>query len=387
MKHGILFINLCFLLAVPAFADTTVNSEFVITNRTIESSNFDSQAPGFVATDTTGSGLYKMSDNFAEARGDIMSEWGLNQQPGLVRTGSLFSIKMKGEKLGHEFTVKGKYAESSLTINSEGGYAKGGFTERKNSGCTSLEPVVSGDSITVTDKSTVAVFSIKSDSNMAVDCKATSDYVGYYWIPDHNLYLKSTGNSRVVYLDLESLQKDKKYRDAPPDIYTGSNTYTGESLVGHGGGVKVFSYTNKIKIIKNPYFENVSLPKSDNVFAVRTVGNDVRGDLVIPYVINGHFTPYNRITLSVSSLNDFKLKDNKSGYEIPYSLTTGIGRQKEHSLVTSGTSHSPVTITNLMNENYALQGQFNANFSIDKSAVNSGEYTDTLTAIFEISLE
>ncbi|EFT4510257.1 fimbrial protein [Salmonella enterica subsp. enterica serovar Stanley] len=386
MKHGILFINLCFLLAVPAFADTTVNSEFVITNRTIESSNFDSQAPGFVATDTTGSGLYKMSDNFEEANSrDIMSQWGLNQQPGIVRTGSLFSIKMKGEKLGHEFTVKGKYAESSLIINSEGGSAKGGYTERKNSGCTSLEPVVSGGSITVTDKSTVAVFSIKSDSNMAVDCKANSDYVVYKWT-DTYLYLSSTGNSRVVYLDLESLQKDKKYRDAPPDIYTGSNTYTGDLLRSHNGIVKTFEYINNIKIIKNPYFENVSLPKSDNVFAVRTVGNDVSGDLVIPYVINGHFTPYNRITLSVSSLNDFKLKD-KSGYEIPYSLTTGIGRQKEHSLVTSGTSHSPVTITNLMNENYALQGQFNANFSIDKSAVNQGEYTDTLTAIFEISLE
>ncbi|EBU1141555.1 fimbrial protein [Salmonella enterica] len=383
MKHGILFINLCFLLAVPAFADTTVNSEFVITNRTIESSNFDSQAPGFVATDTTGSGLYKMSDNFEEARGDIMRDWGLNQQPGIVRTGSLFSIKMKGEKLGHEFTVKGKYAESSLVISATDSYASNIFPENRNTGCDTVRPLDSSPDVWSGSK-TIS-YSITSNNNMDADCKANSGYI-VFDTRSGKAKLSSEGRLQVVYLDLESLQKNKKYRDAPPDVYNGSNTYDGNSLKGYGGGIKNFKYINNIKIIKNPYFENVTLPKSDNVFAVRKVGNDVRGDLVIPYVINGHFTPYNRITLSVSSLNNFKLKGD-SGYEIPYSLTTGIGRQKEHSLVTSGTSHSPVTITNLMNENYALQGQFNANFSIDKSAVNPGEYTDTLTAIFEISLE
>lgn len=383
MRHGILFVNLCFLLAAPAFADTIVTSEFVITNKIIESHTFNSEASGFSVTDTTGNGLYKMTDSYADANvADIRGQWGLNQQPGLKRTSSLFSIRMKGQKLGHEFTVKGKYANSKIVIHTlpREGVIKGSFPEAyTRKGCTSVVPeklLVNGV--------TAVEYNIKSDNNVNNDCVAETFYADFTWNP--GLVMKITdGGNREVYLDLGSLQKDKKYRDAPPDVYTGVGVYNGERVSDHYGSQHPIPYTNKIKIIKNPYFENVTLPQSDNIFTVKTVGNDVRGDLIIPYVINGHFTPYNKITLNVTSLNNFKLKSVDS-HEIPYSLTTGIGSQKEYSLVTSGTSNGSVTITNLTNENYALQGRFNAGFSIDKSAVAVGDYTDTLTAIFEIAL-
>ncbi|EPC4783755.1 fimbrial protein [Salmonella enterica] len=375
-------MGLCFFLAVPAFAGTVVNSEFVITNRKIESATFNSEAPGFNAVDTTGSGLYKMSDFYADAIvDDVMFRWGLNQQPGFKRANSLFSVTMKGEKLGHKFTVMGKYANSKINLQtSEGqGFVRGSFPQPyKNNGCILVVP-----SSLIINGTTSIDYEITSDSNVNNNCVADTFQADFAWNPQ--LIMRVTAGKREVYLDLDSLQRDVKYRNAPPDTYTGTEVYRGEAIVSHNGVVHVFPYTNNIKIIKNPYFENVSLPQGDNIFSVKTVGNDVRGDLVIPYVINGHFTPYNRITLNVTSLNDFKLKDQRS-HSIPYSLTTGIGSQKEYSLVTSGTSNGSVTITNLTNENYSLQGRFNAGFSIDKSAVAVGDYTDTLTAIFEIAL-
>ncbi|ECI0840257.1 fimbrial protein [Salmonella enterica subsp. diarizonae] len=374
-------MNLCLLLATPAFAvltpTTTVTSEFVITNRTIENAEFKSTASGFSSENSNGNGLYKMSDNFSDANVNNLLLTGGNHQIGLKRVGSLFEVEMKGEKLGHKFKVKGKYANSRFHVDSA---AKRAFGEvyKNDGGCTTVTP----SDVPYLDTKPVS-YEITSNNNVQADCKGTTYDVGYSATPP----LKSAGLSRDVYLDLSLLQKDKAYRDAPPDTYTGTNTYSGEAITNRWSGpsVKIY-YINKIKIIKNPYFENVTLPTGDNIFTVKTVGSNVRGELVIPYVINGHFTPYNRITLNVTSLNNFKLKSMDS-HEIPYSLTTGIGSQKEYSLVTSGTSHAPVTITNLTNENYALQGRFNANFSIAKSAVNVGDYTDTLTAIFEIALE
>lgn len=384
MKHGILCINLCFLLTAPAFA-ATVNSEFVITNRTIESSQFESDAAGFLVTDVNGNGLYKMKDDFNDATFNqiyhLAGSW-LNQQPGFKREGSQFVVAMKGEKLGYTFNVKGKYANSKVTIyavKGEGHIESAYGDLYKNTGCISVTP-----SDVAVPGSLGVDYEITSDSDVNKNCVADTFYMNYGW-DKSDLYIRTKGVLREVYLDAGALQKDPKYRNAPPDVYKGTAIYNKEAFVGHGGGILYLPYTNNIKITKNPYFENVTLPVIDNVFAVRTVGNDVRGDLVIPYVINGHFTPYDRIKLSLTSLNSFKLKDGSS-HDIPYSLTTGIGRQQEHSLVTSGTYNGEVTINNLMNENHALQGQFNANFSVAKTAVTPGNYTDTLTAIFEIAL-
>ncbi|EAN4467302.1 fimbrial protein, partial [Salmonella enterica] len=117
-----------------------------------------------------------------------------------------------------------------------------------------------------------------------------------------------------------------------------------------------------------------------------TIGNDINGNLVIPYVINGHFTPYNRIVLNVLSLNGFKLKDSISNKSIPYSLSTNIGGQKKYTLANLGVGAGAVTIGNLANESYALQGKFDADFTIDKSTAVVGDYNDELTAIFQIEL-
>ncbi|RIQ14541.1 fimbrial protein, partial [Salmonella enterica subsp. enterica serovar Newport str. CFSAN000835] len=206
-------------------------------------------------------------------------------------------------------------------------------------------------------------YNITSNSNVNMNCAASTIDVGWaYWLYPVNS-IRVEGISRDVYLDIGSLNKSKQYRDVPPDIYTGKSSYNGEVIKNRvGDGYRVYYYNN-IKIIKNPYFENVTLPAGDNIFDVKTIGNDINGNLVIPYVINGHFTPYNRVVLNVLSLNGFKLKDPISNNSIPYSLSTNIGGKKKYSLANSGVGTGTVTISNLANESYVLQGKFDADFT------------------------
>ncbi|EDI1752823.1 hypothetical protein GD488_25510, partial [Salmonella enterica] len=353
MKHGILCIKLCFLLATPAFAEMTVNSEFVITNRVIESADFQSEAPGFSAKDT-GSGLYMMSDNFSEVTGNadtILNRPNLNSV-GTLRNKSTFTVQMTGRKLRHVFYVKGKYANSVLTVapsstNNQGviNTFANGFPRSGKCG-ENTSPLYAPGSVPEVGGFHSQEYTISSDSNVESDCKIHTNALIWDISGGH---LGITGVRRDVYLDLGALQKDPQYRNAPPDIYTGTDRFNHDgvyAVIQRAEYAVGIPYNNKIKITKNPYFENVTLPTGDNIFTVKTVGDNVRGDLVIPYVINGHFTPYNTITLTVESLNGFKLKKSSGSTGIPYSLTTGIGSQKEYSLVTIGKEDNvPVAAT------------------------------------------
>ncbi|EAA5441610.1 fimbrial protein [Salmonella enterica subsp. diarizonae] len=370
MKSGLLCVILYFLLSGAVFAETKVTSEFVITNRKLESYKFSSTDPTATFTDA-GNGLFQMHDNFTDANINIML-YG-NQQMGFVRDNSLFKIRMTGQRLGHSFMVSGKYANSSFRINraNTGSY----FSEYKNSGCSVMSSDMDND-----------IFTINSSSNVGADCKGRTNDVGYPYPQDG--VLTASGISRDVYLDMGRLQNDKAYRDAPPDVYTGQGTFSGELIKNRvGNGLRIL-YTNQITITKNPYFEGVTLPAGDNVFDVRTTGSEIRGNLVIPYVINGYFTPYNKITLNVTSLNGFKLKDTSSPdkREIPYSLSTNTGSQRVYPVAINGVSQGTVIISNLPGESYALQGRFNADFLVDKSSAQTGDYSDMLTAVFQISL-
>lgn len=358
------------------FAATTVTSEFEITNRVIDSSSITSTDNTMTYTDV-GNGLYKIHDNFRDANIPDIRSYG-NQQLGLTRNNSLIKITMTGQKLGHKFTVSAKYANSEIRAFSN---VSGYFSTYKNNGCENVQPateVITG--VTFVD------YNITSNSNVNMDCAASTIDVGWaFWLYPVNS-IRVEGVSRDVYLDIGSLNKSKQYRDVPPDIYTGKSSYNGEVIKNRvGDGYRVYYYNN-IKIIKNPYFENVTLPAGDNIFDVKTIGNDINGNLVIPYVINGHFTPYNRIVLNVLSLNGFKLKDSISNKSIPYSLSTNIGGQKKYTLANLGVGAGAVTIGNLANESYALQGKFDADFTIDKSTAVVGDYNDELTAIFQIEL-
>ncbi|EAX5864870.1 fimbrial protein [Salmonella enterica] len=358
------------------FAATTVTSEFEITNRVIDSSSITSTDNTMTYTDV-GNGLYKIHDNFRDANIPDIRSYG-NQQFGLTRNNSLIKITMTGQKLGHKFTVSAKYANSEIRAFSN---VSGYFSTYKNNGCTNVQPATE-----VITGATFVDYNITSNSNVNMDCAASTIDVGWaFWLYPVNS-IRVEGVSRDVYLDIGSLNKSKQYRDVPPDIYTGKSSYNGEVIKNRvGDGYRVYYYNN-IKIIKNPYFENVTLPAGDNIFDVKTIGNDINGNLVIPYVINGHFTPYNRIVLNVLSLNGFKLKDSISNKSIPYSLSTNIGGQKKYTLANLGVGAGAVTIGNLANESYALQGKFDADFTIDKSTAVVGDYNDELTAIFQIEL-
>ncbi|HGG6756601.1 TPA: fimbrial protein [Salmonella enterica subsp. enterica serovar Java] len=375
-KKNLLIMSVLLKLS-NGYASTTVTSEFEVTNRVIEKAVITSTDSTMSYSDV-GNGLYKIHDNFLDANIPDIRNYG-NQQTGLERGNSLIKIIMTGQKLGHKFTVNAKYANSEVSISN---YINGWFSDvYHNTGCSAVEP-----NRVIPNGSGVITYKISSSDNVNNNCVAhTFDTNWAFWL--YNVpQIRVQGVSRDVYLDIGGLNKSKQYRDVPPDIYKGVNSYYGETIKSRvGDGYKIY-YNNNITIVKNPYFEGVALPAGDNIFDVRTTGNDIRGNLVIPYVINGYFTPYNRIILNVTSLNGFKLKDISARNSIPYSLSTRVGGQKRYSLATSGVSNGTVTIDNLSNESYALQGRFDSDFSIDKSTAQVGAYSDELTAIFQVEL-
>lgn len=364
IKYGIFIL----LLVSSASQAVTVTSMFEITNRTIEKETITS-------TDTTmnystsGNGLYKIADNYQDANINAL-DYG-NQQLGLKRGNSLISFVMTGQKLGHQFLVQGKYADSSISAQIATG---AWFNVISNNGCSDVQPRV-GLTGTVT-------FKIMASDDVSKQCIANT--------PDYTFQsggsVPVTGINRTFLLDIGRLQNDPAYRKAPPDIYIGSGVFNGERIKNRVGNGFLPAYTNNITIVKNPYFEGVTLSSGSNVFDTKTVGNNINGNLVVPYVINGHFTPYNTITLQIRSANGFRLKNNGSAASIPYSLSTTIGSQRVYSLVSNGTSSGQVVIKNLESESYVLQGRFDADFSIDKNNAVTGDYDDTLTAIFQVTL-
>ncbi|EDX3146867.1 fimbrial protein [Salmonella enterica subsp. diarizonae serovar 61:l,v:1,5,7] len=378
MKSGLPCVILYFLLSGAVLARTTVTSEFVITNRKIESYKFSSTDPTASFTDT-GNGLFQIHDNFTDANIKNILNYG-NQQIGIKRTNSLIKVKMTGQRLGHSFEVSGKYANSHFIVQNESG-VNGLFRIESNSGCSEIRPQGAFNGTAQLD------YLITSNSNVDSNCVGNSSDVSF-GMPTAGKFMSTQGISRDFYLNVGSLQNNKAYRDAPPDVYTGQGTFSGEWIANRvGAGYQIF-YINKITIFKNPYFEGGILPAGDNVFDVRATGNEIHGNLVIPYVINGYFTPYNKITLNVTSLNGFKLKDTSSTdkKEIPYSLSTNTGSQRGYPVAINGVSQGAVIISNLPGESYALQGRFNADFTVDKSTAQAGDYSDTVTAVFQISL-
>lgn len=373
MKKQSFVLMLSFFSCVVQAA-TTVTSAFDITNKIIERHAITSTDNTMRYTDETGNGLYKISDNYQDA--NINAQNYGNQQLGLLRSSSTVSITMKGLKLGHKFTVLGKYANSSIRIS---GYQNTIYTVNSNNGCSSVTPtgqtgLATGDTLT---------FSITSSSDVTKKCSGRTDDYGF--VPGN---VPVNGVSRDFYLDIGRLQSDPGYRKAPPDTYVGTGVFSGEVIKNRVGAGYTPTYTNNITIVKNPYFENVTLPAGDNIFDTRTTGGQIQGNLVIPFVINGHFTPYNTISLQVNSLNGFKLQSGtaSSPATIPYSLRIAAGSERSYSLATNGSGSGSVTISNLEAESYAIQGRFNAEFSIDKNTAVTGDYADTLTAIFQITL-
>lgn len=369
-------VMLVLLKLSSGYASTTVTSKFEITNRVIETAAITSTDNTMSYSDV-GNGLYKLTDSFNDANATIPATTAFSSGIGLNRLGSLFSITMVGKNLGHRFILNGKYANASLTMSGIGSSMVRGYGSfRPVGGCSLVAP-----SAGVASGATSFDNTINSNTNVNANC--IDRVTASYWTGAVRL----TGVSRDVYLDVGALQKNADYRKAPPDDYIGSGVYALDRISTYDNVlVRNFVYVNNVEVIKNPYFEKIALSSGDNLFDVRTTGNNIIGNLIIPYVINGHFTPYNRVILNVTSSNGFKLKDISSKNSIPYSLSTRIGGQKRYSLATSGVSNGTVTIGNLSNESYALQGRFDSDFSIDKSTAQAGDYSDQLTAIFQVEL-
>lgn len=371
MKKQSLVLMLSFFSCMVQAA-TTVTSTFVITNKTIESNAITSTDSTMRYTDETGNGLYKISDNYQDANINALL-YG-NQQLGLVRNTSTVSIIMKGVKLGHTFTVTGKYANSSISVP---GISGGFFSNSNNNGCTSVYPQSGAGE--------PAVFTINADRDVTKNCTGRTGDISFTY---SNRTLSVSGVDRIFYLDIGRLQSDPEYRKSPPDTYVGTGVFRGEVIKNRVGSGYTPVYTNNITIVKNPYFESVTLAAGDNVFDTRTIGGKIEGNLVIPFVINGHITPYNTISLQVNSLNGFKLQSGATGSSatIPYSLRITTGSERSYSLATNGGGSGSAIISNPETESYAIQGRFSADFSIDKNTAVTGDYSDTLTAIFQLAL-
>ncbi|EJG5422743.1 fimbrial protein, partial [Salmonella enterica] len=168
-----------------------------------------------------GNGLYKIHDNFRDANIPDIRSYG-NQQIGLTRNNSLIKITMTGQKLGHKFIVSAKYANSEIRAFSN---VSGYFSTYKNNGCTNVQPATE-----VITGATFVDYNITSNSNVNMDCAASTIDVSWaFWLYPVNS-IRVEGVSRDVYLDIGSLNKSKQYRDVPPDIYTGKSSYNGEVI-------------------------------------------------------------------------------------------------------------------------------------------------------------
>lgn len=377
------------ILAAEVYPTMTVlTSKFEITNRTIES------APTFSMTGATlqsqrdiGDGVYLIEDDFSPAQFSRLGDYKYYKL-GLKLRDSRVNVRMVGQKLGHSFDVKGRYLSAKMTASGIILYISGGHT-RLN------EPSKNGGdcNATLIAHKLNKVIEIKANSNdVSKFCRHTTTGVFFYTAANTTSPRSLLPNHRQILLDIGGLQKNSDYRKAPPDIYTGTATSDNTS----GFSVERWEvpdsysmpYQNNITIQKNPYFESITLPMDENVFDVKTVGEQIKGNLTIPYVMNGQFTPYNTITLSVTSANNFNLKDEKNR-QIPYSLSTTIGVRKlaiaEKGTAKSG-STSTLILTDLSKEFYALQGRFDADFSVEQSKTIPGNYTDTVTAVYKISL-
>ncbi|EEV3841307.1 hypothetical protein [Escherichia coli] len=357
----------------------TLKSNFTITNRVIESESFFSTEPAMKYTND-GTGIYTITDTHTDANIANVNSPSISSWWGYGRRSSLITITMVGQRLGHTFQVKGKIGNSSISykapvvIDSNGNFA--------------FRPGIRGTCTAVSHNSDYNNMghSIEVDANITntgVGCK--TDALGY---ASAATKISSVGVSRVFYLDIKSLQNDIAYRSAPPDVYIGSNTFNGISLTaGSNNSYRIdIPYINEITIIKKPYFDNVTLLSADNIFTVKTVDNRVLGALSIPYVMSGQFTPYDKVTLNVTSMNNFHLIHSTDATKrIPYNLSTTLGSRK-FQLISNASGTGSVIFTDLPKSTSSMQGRYDASFLVDKNSVIPGEYTDTITAVYQIDL-
>lgn len=370
----IIFFTFCSVIKA-----ATLESSFSITNRIIEKEVIISSEPNMRYTDN-GNGFYTITDGHTDANID-----NLNISPqksawwGYGRSSSLVSITMKGQRLGHTFKVLGKLGESSVRL-------LGNIpTNPDGTGASILAPRVGTcDAVNDEDsnyKNRKYIITVSSDMNK----DARNCFTRILKYTSSNQKISSVGLSRIFYLDLASLQKNIDYRNAPSDVYTGSATTEGAFIAGGNPSQykRIVPYTNNVTIYKKPYFDNVTLFSSDNIFTIKTIGNKFTGNVSVPLILNGQFTPYDKVTLKVTSNNNFNLKNGTES--IPYSLSTTLGTRK-FQIANNGISIGVVTFTDLPKSTSSMQGRFDADFSVNTTSISAGDYSDTLTAVYEIDL-
>ncbi|EKN4699391.1 fimbrial protein [Yersinia ruckeri] len=367
------------LFAFSSIAEAvTLTSNFTITNRVIEKESLISTESA-MSYSNNGSGFYTITDTHTDANNSNVNATNPNSSYwGYGRASSIVTIKMKGQRLGYTFNVKGKVGNSSImykaSIPGSGG---------------SVGVIAGNCSFAVNDRLlTDNIYRVNADSNMSTD--RVNCFSSSYNYGGATKVIPSIGVSRVFYLDLSSLNNADDYRKAPPDVYIGSNVNNNVSFLSGGNPTssirRYISYNNYMTIYKKPYFDNVTLLSTENQFTVKTVNNIINGSVTVPYVMNGQFTPYDRITLNVTSLNNFSLVNSSDiSKRIPYSLSTTLGTRK-FQLANKGTGTGTITFTDLPQSASSIQGRFDADFSTDRSSVVTGDYTDVLTAVYQIDL-
>lgn len=359
----------------------TLTSEFTITNRVIEKENIVSTEPAMTYTND-GSGFYKITDSHTDAQFTNLNSPRKSSFWGYGRATSLVTIQMKGKRLGHTFNVYGKIGNSSIQLS--------GSIPLDANGNVGLLNGIRGSCDSVEDNGPAENVIHKINVNSSISSDGGNCITNEYNYGSSSSVIRSTGVERDFYLRLDLLQQDISYRKAPPDVYVGNQSFTGIFISAGNpqGSIKTnIPYINNLTIIKKPYFDNVTLLSQDNTFTVQTVGSKVNGSVTVPYVMNGQFTPYDRVTLNVTSVNNFSLINSlDTTKKIPYSLSTTLGTRK-FQLATQGVGGGTVVFTDLPKSASAMQGRFDASFSVDKTSVVSGEYTDTLTAVYQIDLE
>ncbi|AWK84044.1 hypothetical protein [Photobacterium damselae] len=169
--------------------------------------------------------------------------------------------------------------------------------------------------------------------------------------------------------------------------YTGSITYTGDSIVSRVNGRMTESYTFNFNITKKKQLTGFIFPKGTNAnFLVTRYGEQYIGTSELIFNVEGVFNSSDKLRFTFNSANShnnkLSLKHATTDKFIPYKielLDLKIGRptafvnQNESKLISNSSE-------NIFN------GKFTFSFNVNSDSVDIGNYSDRLTIIAYLSI-
>ncbi|MCG3845837.1 hypothetical protein [Photobacterium damselae] len=295
-----------------------------------------------------------------------------NQQISLRRRDSLFNLQLTNiDNNFYKFEVNNILSFSSIALFGLGSNV-GYFSENSfNHGCAAVNSPLYGplsiqaSGVSPCSGDTYQI--IMNGDAFSYTIKATDGVMRYYF--DFNNNIKR-------YLHNPSSKIGK---------YTGTVTYTGDSVFSRVGGAFTESYTFNFTINKVSTLTSINFPngKVSNM-NVKKINSNFIGNSELNFNVNGVFNIDNKLNFQLTSANTIndKLILKNGNNSIPYNVKlTNITTGKQKLFTQSGQVQS-LNISS----NDQFQGVLGFSFSVPSSDTPNGNYSDQLTMIVSLNI-